>query len=101
MDCSSSNLVDPKRLDPVARETAVHAATSLGYDIAGVHLVRHWTTGKWCVLDVSPNPPINSGGYTADKVSAYLAYLKRQLIDLNQADANSLTDSDPTGLRLD
>lgn len=92
-------LVDPQRLDPEAQETAVRAATSLGYDIAGVHLVRHWTTGQWCVLDVSPNPPIGSGGYTAGKVSAYSAYLKRRLTDPHQTDANGLPDPDSTGLR--
>lgn len=90
-------LIDPQRLDPKARETAVQAATSLGYDIAGVHLVRHWTTGQWCVLDVSPNPPIGSGGYTADKVSAYSAYLKRRLTDPHQADANGSLDPDVSG----
>lgn len=94
-----ATLVDSQRLDPEAQETAVQAATSLGYDIAGVHLVRHWTTGQWCVLDVSPNLPIGSGGYTAEKVSAYSAYLKRRLTDSDQADANGLLDPDVTGLR--
>ncbi|MFD7501639.1 RimK family alpha-L-glutamate ligase [Streptomyces sp. NPDC059850] len=84
-----ATLVDLRRLDPEAREVAVRAATSLGYDIAGVHLVRHWTTGRWCVLDVSPNPPIASGAYTADRVSAYSAYLERRLA----------LDPDVTGLR--
>ncbi|MFI1397917.1 RimK family alpha-L-glutamate ligase [Streptomyces sp. NPDC020681] len=96
-----ATLVDVPRLDPVARETAVQAATSLGYDIAGVRLVRHWTTGQWCVLDVSPNPPIGSGGYTAETVSAYSAYLKRRLTDPNQADAKGLLEPGATGLRLD
>ncbi|MFG2526291.1 RimK family alpha-L-glutamate ligase [Streptomyces sp. NPDC048527] len=94
-----ATIVDPQMLDPEAQETAVQAATSLGYDIAGVHLVRHWTTGQWCVLEVSPNPPIGSGGYTADKVSAYSAYLKRRLTDPHQADTNGLLDPDVTGLR--
>lgn len=92
-------LVDPQRLDPEAQETAVRAAMSLGYDIAGVHLVRHWTTGQWCVLDVSPNPPIGIGGYTAGKVSAYSAYLKRRLTDPHQTDTNGLSDPGITGLR--
>lgn len=94
-----ATLVDPQSLDPEAQETAVQAATSLGYDIASVHLVRHWTTGQWCVLDVSPNPPIGCGGYTADKVSAYSAYLKRRLTNPDQADTNGLLDPDVTGLR--
>ncbi|MFB7504016.1 ATP-grasp domain-containing protein [Streptomyces broussonetiae] len=92
--------VDPHALEPSAGRTAVHVAASLGYDIAGVRLVRHWTTGQWCVLDVSPNPPIGSGGWTADKVSAYLAYMKRRLVHPQQADAGGLTDTDATGLRL-
>ncbi|GAA3668107.1 ATP-grasp domain-containing protein [Streptomyces iranensis] len=85
-------LVEPQSLDPVARATAVQAATSLDYDIAGVHLVRHWTTRQWCVVDVSPNPPIGSGGHVADKVSAYSAYLKGRLADPHQEDAESLLD---------
>ncbi|MFE7953614.1 RimK family alpha-L-glutamate ligase [Streptomyces sp. NPDC057426] len=92
-------LVDPQRLDPEAQETAVRAATSLGYDIAGVHLVRHWTTRQWCVLNVSPNPPIGSGRYTAGKVSAYSEYLKRRLSGSYQTDPNGLPDPDITGLR--
>ncbi|MBO8190312.1 hypothetical protein ITI46_01060 [Streptomyces oryzae] len=96
-----ATVVDLQRLDPAAQGTAVQAAMSLGYDIAGVHLVRHWTTGQWCVLNVSPNPPIGSGGHTADKVSAYSAYLKRRLTDPEQTDADGLLDPDVTGLRLD
>ncbi|MEU8952402.1 hypothetical protein [Streptomyces sp. NPDC048489] len=87
-----ATLVEPKSLDPVAQSTAVQAATSLDYDIAGVHLVRHWTTGQWCVVDVSPNPPIGSGGHIADKVSAYSAYLKGRLADPNQADSENSLD---------
>ncbi|MFH8533987.1 hypothetical protein ACH4GE_36935 [Streptomyces tendae] len=94
-------LVDPQELDPAARETAAQAAASLGYDIAGVHLVRHWTTGKWCVLDVSSNPPIGSGGHTADKVGAYVAYVKRQLAESDQAAAGNLSDTDVTRVRLE
>lgn len=96
-----ASLVDLERLDPEAGETAVRAAAGLGYDIAGVHLVRHWTTGKWCVLDVSPNPPIGSGGYTADKVGAYSTYLKRRLTDPEQEKTNDLLDPDVTGLRAE
>lgn len=103
--------VDPRELEPEAREAAVRAAAALGYDIAGVRLVRHWTTGQWCVLEVSPNPPIVSGGYAADMISAYLAYLKRRLADAHQvdphqvdprpADTDGLANPGPTGLRLD
>ncbi|MER7694628.1 hypothetical protein [Streptomyces sp. NPDC097610] len=93
-----ATLVEPQSLDPMARATAVQAATSLDYDIAGVHLVRHWTTGQWCVVDVSPNPPIGRGGHIADKVSAYSAYLKGRLADPHQEDAESLLDPMP---RLD
>ncbi|MBY8887057.1 hypothetical protein K7472_19710 [Streptomyces sp. PTM05] len=87
-------LVESRSLEPVARETAVQAATALGYDIAGVRLVRHWTTGQWCVLDVSPNPPIGSGGHIADKLSAYSAYLRRRLTRPHQADSGSVLDPD-------
>ncbi|CAM5611780.1 hypothetical protein [Streptomyces griseorubiginosus] len=93
-----ATLVDPYGLDPEAQQAAVQAATALGYDIAGVHLVRHWTTGQWCVLDVSPNPPIGSGGYTAGKVRAYSAYLKSRLTD-PPPDTSGLSDPDVTGLR--
>lgn len=101
LNWEEADIVDPHGLDPAARTAAVQAATSLGYDIAGVHLVRHWTTGKWCVLDVNPNPPMSSGGHTADKLSAYLAYLKRRLSDPSQVDASDLTDLNANGMQLD
>lgn len=96
-----ADLVDLHRLDPAAQETALHAAESLGYDIAGVHLVQHWTTGQWCVLDVSPSPPISSGEYTADKVSAYSAYLKRRLSDPRQGHADGVLDPNAVEVRRD
>jgi glutathione synthase/RimK-type ligase-like ATP-grasp enzyme len=73
-------LVDVAGIDQEVRRTAVRAATALEYEIAGVHLVRHWTTGRWCVLDVNPNPPIGSGRHPVDTVNAYSAYLKRRLV---------------------
>ncbi len=78
-----ASLVDLTDLDPEARQTAVRAAAALDYDVAGVHLIRHWTTGQWCVLDVNPNPPIGSGDHTTDTVNAYSAYLKRRLVSAN------------------
>lgn len=81
-----ASLVNPHELDPAARQTAVHAAAALEYDIAGVHLVRHWTTGQWCLLDVNPNPLISSGRHATDKVNAYSAYLKRRLSQAARVD---------------
>ena len=79
-DHMETELVDSRKVDQLVEETALAAAASLGYEVAGVHLVRHWTTGRWCVLDVDPNPPICSGKFAADKVGALSAYLRRHLI---------------------
>ncbi|MFI2648599.1 RimK family alpha-L-glutamate ligase [Micromonospora fulviviridis] len=84
-----ADLVDIRRLDQGARETAVQAAAAMDYDIAGVHLVRHWTTGNWRVLDVNPTPPLASGGHITDKVGAYAEYLKRQFANPEQAVGNA------------
>jgi glutathione synthase/RimK-type ligase-like ATP-grasp enzyme len=79
--------INPRETDPVARQTAVQAAAALEYDIAGVHLVRHWTTGQWCLLDVNPNPLVSGDGrHTADTVNAYSAYLRRRLSQPDQVD---------------
>jgi len=88
-----ARLVDPHEVDPAAQQAALHAAAALEYDIAGVHLVRHWTTGQWCLLDVSPNPPITSGRHAVDKVNAYSTYLKKRLSHVDQAD-----DCQPSGV---
>jgi glutathione synthase/RimK-type ligase-like ATP-grasp enzyme len=78
-DWLDASLCDLDRLDETARETAERAAASLEYDIAGVHVIRHWTTRQWRVLDVNPNPPLASGRHATDKVRAYSEYLKRRL----------------------
>lgn len=72
-------LVHPQELEHAAKETAIQAAAALEYDIAGVRLVKHWTTGKWCVLNVNPSPSISGGEYAAAKMGAYIDYLNRRL----------------------
>jgi glutathione synthase/RimK-type ligase-like ATP-grasp enzyme len=86
-DWQDATLVDPGGLETAVRDTAAQAAASLEYDIAGVRLVRHWTTGQWRVLDISPSPAISSGAYVADKVSAYSSYLRERLAHLDEVNA--------------
>ncbi len=72
-------LIDPATFDPGARRLAVQAASLMGFDIAGVNLVQHCTTGQWYVLDASATPAISAGVFAPDKLGAYSTYLKRRL----------------------
>ena len=73
------SLIDAAAFSPAARSLAVRAASLMGLDVAGVHIVRHWTTGEWYVLATSATPPFRAGAFAPDKVSAYTAYLQRKL----------------------
>jgi glutathione synthase/RimK-type ligase-like ATP-grasp enzyme len=74
-----AELIDPAACDPAARRIAVQAASLMGFDVAGIEVARHWTTGQWYVLDASPSPEISAGRFAADKVRAYTAYLTNKL----------------------
>lgn len=71
--------VHMRPLDRKVQEIAERAAAALEYDVAGVHMVKHWATQLWYVSDVSPNPAISGGRYAAERVGAYCAYLRRRL----------------------
>jgi glutathione synthase/RimK-type ligase-like ATP-grasp enzyme len=73
------SLIDAASFSPGARVLAVQAASLMGLDVAGVHMVRHWTTGDWYVLATSVTPPFSGGAFAPDRVSAYTAYLQRKL----------------------
>jgi glutathione synthase/RimK-type ligase-like ATP-grasp enzyme len=72
-------LIEPTTFDPGARRLAVQAASLMGFDIAGVNLIQHWTTGQWYVLDACASPAISAGVFVPDKLGAYSVYLKRKL----------------------
>jgi hypothetical protein len=76
---TQASLIDAATFSPGARALAVRAASLIGLDVAGVHMVRHWTTGEWYVLGTSATPPFSAGAFAPDKVSAYTAYLQRKL----------------------
>jgi hypothetical protein len=76
---AEASLIDAATFSPGARALAVQAASLMGLDVAGVHVVRHWTTGEWHVLATSATPPFSAGAFAPDKVSAYTAYLQRKL----------------------
>jgi hypothetical protein len=65
-------------VDPAAQRLAARAAAVMGFDIASVDLARHWTTGRWYVLEVSATPPICTGDLATDKLRAYSSYLQRR-----------------------
>jgi hypothetical protein len=71
--------IEPETVDPAAVAVSVRAAAALDYDVAGVRVVRHWTDSGWRVLDICPNPPIDTGRSRDVKADAYRAYLKRRL----------------------
>ena len=73
------SLIDAATFSAGARILAVQAASLMGLDVAGVHMVRHWTTGEWYLLAASATPPFSAGAFAPDKVSAYTAYLQRKL----------------------
>jgi hypothetical protein len=72
-------LIDAAAFSPAARVLAVQAASLMGLDVAGVHMVRRWSTGEWHVLATSATPPFSGGAFAPDRVSAYAAYLHRKL----------------------
>jgi glutathione synthase/RimK-type ligase-like ATP-grasp enzyme len=76
---AQASLIDAAIFSPAARSLAVQAASLMGLDVAGVQIVRHWTTGEWYVLATSAAPPFGAGAFAPDKVSAYTAYLQRKL----------------------
>jgi glutathione synthase/RimK-type ligase-like ATP-grasp enzyme len=73
------SLIDAATFSADARILAVQAASLMGLDVAGVQVVRHWTTGEWYVLATSATPPFSAGAFAPAKVSAYTAYLQRKL----------------------
>jgi glutathione synthase/RimK-type ligase-like ATP-grasp enzyme len=72
-------LTDPATLDALARRLATQAASLMGYDVASIEMARHCTTGEWYVLKTNATPPISSGAFAPEKLSAYISYLERKL----------------------
>jgi len=73
------SLVNPATFSPSARILGIQAASLMELDVADVHVVRHWLTGEWHVLETSATPRLSAGAFVPDKVSAYTAYLQRKL----------------------
>jgi len=71
----ASVLVEPAELSPSVCRLAIECAAVLDYEIAGVNLIQHWTTGSWHVLDVNATPAITTGAFVEEKIAAYRAYL--------------------------
>jgi hypothetical protein len=73
------SLIDPAGLNADARILGVQAASLMGLDVAGVSIVRHWTTGEWRVLDTNASLPFSAGAFASHKVNAYTRYLWHKL----------------------
>jgi glutathione synthase/RimK-type ligase-like ATP-grasp enzyme len=74
-----AELIDPADLDPAVATLAAEAASLFDYEVAGVNLMQHWTTGQWYILDVNYSPALTTGAYVPEKLNAYAAYLARCL----------------------
>ena len=74
------SLIDAAGFNADARNLGVQAASLMGLDVAGVSIVRHWTTSEWCVLDTNASLPFSAGAFVSHKVNAYTGYLWRKLV---------------------
>jgi D-alanine-D-alanine ligase-like ATP-grasp enzyme len=77
---SQAELVGPKHLPAEAKRLAIHAATVLKREVAGVDLVQDETSGKWYVLEANNSPQLRVGPYKADRVKAFDYFINRELV---------------------
>jgi glutathione synthase/RimK-type ligase-like ATP-grasp enzyme len=64
-----------ERMPEPPADLAVAAAKAMNYGLAGVHLMKNWTTSRWQVIDVSPTPLTDAGARSAEVDHAYARFL--------------------------
>lgn len=57
----------------------IHAASQLGWQIAGVDIMQDKLTGKWYCLEVNNSPQLVSGPYVEEKKQALVTFFKNKL----------------------
>jgi glutathione synthase/RimK-type ligase-like ATP-grasp enzyme len=73
---ANADLLPLKTVSPEIKETALHAATLMNRDVAGVDIMLETGTKVPFVLEVNASPQIASGAFMDEKLDTYTEYFE-------------------------